>query len=228
MKTSNYSLITFLCLFVMLFSFSMCSTKTKEEKAADKMNEAIDELQKDLTNAGNNAEGGYTDAVNKMSEAMEQLKNDGKVVEPVNFRILKEGIPETFLGMERTKNEGETTGAMGFKVSTAKASFRDGDKSVDIEIIDVGGIGMAAMGMAAWAMADIDKETENGFERTTTFEGHKAFEKCNDDRCELSTWMNQRIIFNVKSYNLNIDDLKKGVKKDVDLKGLMNKVAEAM
>ena len=60
--------------------------------------------------------------------------------------------------MERTKNEGETTGAMGFKVSTAKASFKDGDKRIEIEIIDVGGIGMAAMGMAAWSMAEIDKE----------------------------------------------------------------------
>lgn len=228
MKTSNFSIITTLCLLVLLFSLSMCSTKTEEEKAADKMNEAIDEMQENMTDAAKNAEGNYSDAVNQMNEAMEQMKQDGKVVEPVNFRILKEGIPETFLGMKRTKNEGETTGAMGFKVSTAKASFSDGDKSVEIEVIDVGGIGMAAMGMAAWSMAEIDKEYEGGFERTTTFEGHKAFEKCNGDRCEFSSWLNQRIIFNVKSDNVGIDDLKKGVKKDVDLNGLMKKVAAEM
>lgn len=228
MKTSNFSIITTLYLLVLLFALSTCSSKTKEEKAADQMNEAIDEMQENMTDAANNAEGSYSDAVNKMNEAMEQMKQDGKVVEPVNFRILKDGIPETFLGMKRTKNEGETSGAMGFKVSTARASFSDGDKSVEIEVIDVGGIGMAAMGMAAWSMAEIDKEYEGGFERTTTFEGHKAFEKCNDSRCEFSSWLNQRIIFNVKSDNVGIDDLKKGVKKDVDLNGLMKKVAAEM
>ncbi len=225
MKTINFSFFTTLCLFVMLFCLTNCSTETKEEKAADEISDAMNELQDELKKAGNDVDGSVSDAMDKVGDAMEQLKKEGKVVEPVNFRILKEGIPETFMGMERTKNEGETAGAMGFKVSTAKATFKEGDKKVDIEIIDVGGLGMAAMGMAAWAMAEIDKESEDGFERTTTFEGHKAFEKCNGTRCEFSSWMSQRIIFNIKSNNVGIDEMKKGLKKDVDLDALMRKVA---
>ena len=228
MKSSIVAFFTTLCCVSFLLFFATCSSEKKEEKSAtDKMNEAIDEVQKEMTNTAENVEGSYQDAVNKMNEAMEQLKSDGKVVEPVNFRVLKEGVPETFLGMKRTKNEGETSGTMGFKVSTAKAAFEEGDKYVEIEIIDVGGIGMAAMGMAAWAMAEIDKETEDGFERTTKFEGHKAFEKCRDGRCEFSTWLNQRVIFNVRGTNVSIDDLKKGVKNDVNLSRLISKVAEA-
>jgi hypothetical protein len=226
MKTTNYSFFITLCFLVMMSSCTMCSTKTEEETAADEISNAMNELQEELKKAGNDVEGDVADAMGKVSEAMEQLKQDGKVVEPVNFRVLKGGIPLTFLGMERTKAEGETTGAMGFKISTAKATYQDGDKRVDIEIIDVGGIGMAAMGMAAWAMAEIDKESDNGFERTTTFEGHKAFEKCNGDRCEFSAWMGKRIIFNVKSYNVGMDDIKKGMKKDIDLDDLMDKVAD--
>lgn len=224
MKTSR-PFFTVLCFLVILFLFSMCSSEKKEKTPDEEIDEAMEELKKDLKEAGNDAESGISDAMNSVTEAMEQLKNDNKIVEPVNFRVLKSGIPETFLGMERTKNEGETTGAMGFKVSTAKATFKDGDRRVEIEIIDVGGIGMAAMGMAGWSMAEIDKESDDGFERTTTFEGHKAYEKCRNERCEFSTWMNQRIIFNVKGYNVDMDELKKGVRKDLDLDDLMENVA---
>ncbi len=228
MKPSILTFFTTLCCFSFLLLFNACSSeKPKEQTAADKINEAMDEMQKEMTNTAKSAEGTYSDAMNKMNEAMEQLKSDGKVVEPVNFRVLKEGVPETFLGMERTKNEGETSGALGFKVSTAKAAFRDGDKSVNIEIVDVGGIGMGAMSMAAWAMAEIDRETEDGYERTTTFEGHKAFEKCRNGRCELSVWLSQRIIFKAEGSNVSMDDLKKGVKKDVNLNKLISKVADA-
>ena len=222
MKTSLFSFITTFCLILMISSCTMCSKKTEEKTAAEELSDAMD----DLTKTGNETEGDYTDAMQKMQNAMDKLKQEGKVVEPVNFRVLKEGIPETFLGMERTKNEGETTGAMGFKVSTAKATFEDGDRRADIEIIDVGGIGMAAMGMAAWAMAEVDKEYDGGYERTTTFQGQKAFEKCKGERCEFSTWMGQRIIFNVKCYNIKMNEIKKGVKKDCDINGLMDSVAD--
>jgi len=162
MKTYRLSLFTVLCFLVMLSSCTTCSSEKEEKTPTDEISEAMNELQEELKKAGNDAQGGVEDAMNSVNEAMEQMKKDGKVVEPVNFRVLKTGIPETFLGMERTKNEGETTGTIGFKVSTAKASYKDGDKRVDIEIIDVGGIGMAAMGMAAWSMAEIDKESDGG------------------------------------------------------------------
>jgi len=38
--------------------------------------------------------------------------------------------------------------------------------------------------------------------------------------------MNQRIIFNVKGYKVDMDELKKGVKNDVDLDDLMENVAD--
>ena len=226
MKTSQYSFFTIFSFLVMIFLFTMCSTETEEKTATDEISEAMNELQEELKKAGNDAQGSVSDALNKVEDAVDELKKDNKVIEPVNFRVLKSGIPETFLGMERTKNEGETAGTMGFKISTAKATFEDGDRRIDIEIIDVGGIGMAAMGMAAWSMAEIDKESDEGYERTTTFEGHKAFEKCRNNRCEFSTWMNQRIIFNVKSNNVEMDDIKKGIKKDVNLDDLMENVAD--
>lgn len=37
----------------------------------------------------------------------------------------------------------------------------------------------ALIGVAAWSMIDRDKETENGYEKTTTYKGNKAYEKYN-------------------------------------------------
>ena len=226
MKTTKFPLLTTFCFLLMLSSCTMCSVEKEEKTPADEFSEAMEELQKDLNQAGKDAQGGIADAMNSINEVMEDMKKDGKVVEPVNFRVLKTGIPETFLGMERTKNEGETSGMMGFKVSTAKATFEEDDKRIEIEIIDVGGIGMAAKGLAAWSMAEIDRESDSGYERTTTFDGHSAREKCSGSRCEFSTWMDQRIILNVNAYNVDMDDIKKGIKKDIELDELMDKVAD--
>jgi hypothetical protein len=51
-----------------------------------------------------------------------------------------------------------------------------GAGSIDVMITDLGAMPGMAMGMAAWSMTTFDRSTTNGFERTTTYEGYKAFE----------------------------------------------------
>ena len=103
MKTSQFSFFMLFCCLVMSFSFTMCSTETEEKTVTDEFSEAMDDLRKELKKASNDPQGSVSDALNKVVDAMEGLKKDSKVVEPVNFRILKSAIPETFLGMERSK-----------------------------------------------------------------------------------------------------------------------------
>ena len=95
----------------------------------------------------------------------------------------------------------------GFNVSTVKARYKKEDKSINIEMIDAGGLGSAMMGLAAWSMLQIDKESDNGFERTTTYKDYKAFEKCNRSNCEFSIFVADRFLLNVNGNNVNIDDL---------------------
>ncbi len=117
----------------------------------------------------------FAENVEEMQKSMEQ----GKKYEVVDFRELKVLLPETLGDLKRNNSSGEKNSAMGFTVSQAKADYssEDGVKYVNVEIMDFGGAtgwgGIAAWG---WTMVEVDKETETGYEKTTKYKGHKAFE----------------------------------------------------
>ena len=142
---------------------------------------------------------------------------------PIDFRKLKELLPEEIAGFKRTEASGEKTGAMGFTISTAESKYKgNGNSSVKVEIFDTGGVaGVATMSLAAWTMADIDKETENGYEKTTKLEGHKAFEKYDalNKSGELNVLVADRYVVNVNGNNVSVDKLK-SILGDMDLEKL--------
>ncbi len=114
------------------------------------------------------------EAFQQMADKAKDMQENGPV-DPVDFRKLKDILPERAAGLERTEATGEKNGAMGFSLSQAEGKYGDGEASLEIEITDTGGVGgMAMMGMAAWAMAEVDKETATGYEKTTRIDGNKA------------------------------------------------------
>jgi hypothetical protein len=93
----------------------------------------------------------------------------------VDFRALKALLPESLGALKRTSATGEKNVAMGFGASHAEGRYGDGDTRITIKIADFAGAGaFAALSIAA---VEVDKETETGFERTTTIDGNKALEK---------------------------------------------------
>ncbi len=119
------------------------------------------------------------DFVDKAKEVQKSME-EGKKYEVVDFRELKALLPENLGDLKRTNAEGEKSGAMGFTISKAEADYNNEDYSqrIDIEITDLTGTsGFAGLAAWGWAMADVDKETETGYEKTTKYKGHKAFEK---------------------------------------------------
>ena len=144
-------------------------------------------------------------------------------VDPVDFRKLKELLPEEIAGFKRTEASGEKEGAMGFTISRAEAKYKgSSDATVDVEILDTGGIaGVATMALAAWTMADIDKETDTGYEKTTKLEGYKAYEKYNsqDKSGELNVLVADRYVVNVSGNNISVDELK-SILAELDLEKL--------
>ncbi len=210
MKTLNLAYL--LMFFTATLIFSCGSEPTPEEKAADKISEGLEKMTEGLGDVAKEAskdlEGGLAGALSQLENAVEDLKEDGVgKKKPLNFRKFTELFPESPDGYTRSKPTGESTGMAGFNVSTAKVKYEKNDKKINVEIIDAGGLGMAMMGMAAWSMVKVDKETENGFERTTTYKGNKAFEKCSNTRCEFSVFVGKRFLMNVKGRNVDIDDL---------------------
>ena len=109
-----------------------------------------------------------------LSPAMSRATNSAVAV--VDFRELKALLPADLPGMKRTAANGEKSSAMGMTVVYAEGKYASGDKTIEIKMSDYGGTGMAAMMAAGWTMQEIDRETETGFERTTTIGGYKAKE----------------------------------------------------
>ena len=96
----------------------------------------------------------------------------------MDFRALKELLPESIAGMRRVSSEGSRTNVMGVASSKAEAVYEDGKGGrIAYEITDAGTLtGVAAMAFA-WVNIEIDKEGDSGYERTTTVAGRKAYER---------------------------------------------------
>lgn len=159
------------------------------------------------------------EAMDQAKKAMEGLQN-GKTVEPVNFRELKALLPDKVGGLPQVNSEGQTTGVMGMNFSNAEGSYRneDGSKEIEVQIADFGGVGPAMMGMAYWVNIDVDNESSDGFERTGTFQGHKSFEKFNtgSNSGEIAVMVSKRFIVTMRGSGMSFEDLRKAV-SSIDL-----------
>lgn len=153
------------------------------------------------------------DAIKELDTAFGKLKEGN--AEVVDFRLLKEALPERVQGMERVSHNGQKTGIAGLNVSTADAEYRDGDKYISITLLDSGGLGAVMAGLAAWSKVEMDKETEDGYERTTMTDGKKAYEKYNRTTMagEIAIIAAERFLISVKGENVTEEDLSKAISK---------------
>ena len=156
------------------------------------------------------------DMVENITKEAEKMSNE-KPKEVVDAKLLKELLPSDADGLPRKEASSQKTGAMGFNVSTAEGRYKEGDSSIEVNIIDVAGTG-ALMGMAAWSMIDMDKETEDGYEKTTKYKGNKAYEKYDNKSKdgEIAVIVASRFVVTVKGNNVGIDKIKATL-EDIDL-----------
>lgn len=183
-----------------------CGSKEKEEEK--KNEESVSAL-------------GAVSAMKEMAEQAEEMQKKGPV-EAVDFRTLKELLPADVDGLARKEATGEKNGAAGMVISTANAKYanEDGSESIDLAIVDAGGTAML-MGLAAWSMVEIDKETEHGYEKTSTMGDYKSYEKYDnaDKDGEISVLVAKRFVVTAKGRGVSMDKIKAAV-EDVDLSKL--------
>ena len=152
------------------------------------------------------------DFVENMKEVQKSIE-EGQKYEVVDFRELKELLPESVGKLNRTNAEGEKSGAMGFTVSRAQGNYNNEDysESIDIEIVDLAGAsGMSGLAAWGWAIADIDKENETGYEKTIKYNGHKGYEKYNtqDMYGSLEVLVSGRYMVTINGSNVPMDFIK--------------------
>ena len=207
--TSKKLIIACLCLSIALFQG--CDGSSHEENKA----------QQGVTEDTNDPSGEPKNLEEAMDEVQKALQGDGEKKEVVDFRKLKELLPEKLAGLERTAYRGEKAGALGFNLSTASAEYGDGNQELEATIVDFAGVVSALMGMAAWSTVEMDREDENGYERTTKIEGYKAFEKYNSQARsgELSVLVEDRFIVTLKGRNIDEKAFRKAI-EGLDMKKL--------
>ncbi len=153
-----------------------------------------------------------------------QQANQGKVVEPLAPSAMKELLPAELSGLKRTDASAEGTQMGGVDISTAEAQY-DADgagASIHIAITDVGNLsGPMRMGMTRWAMAQYSRETDTGYEKTTTYAGCKAMEKYDTQSKDgtLRVFVADRWVVEVEGSEATMEVIKQAMDK-IDLKKL--------
>lgn len=173
----------------------MAVTQSREEqkvtKELEQVGKSLESFTKGLEKAGQSSGntqaegeapanlGDAMQAAGNVMQAFNQAASGGKTVEPVDFRQLKELLPELVDGMQRAEVSGEKSTALGMTISKAEARYTGEDRRViDVTISDIGNAsGLASLALYAWANNEIDKDSPTGYEKTTTFRGYKAYEK---------------------------------------------------
>lgn len=155
---------------------------------------------------------------NPFADAMKQLNEatgGGEAKEPVNFRELKKGFPESVRAYKMEDFGGSTNSSMGFTFSQAEAKYIDGDKRVDVEVIDAAGAGLLVKSLAAWSVTSIDREDSNGLARTGKIMGYRSFEEYNknNNSSSIALIIADRVIFTVRANGMDLDELRKFVER---------------
>ena len=204
----------------MCLSVAMTACKSPEQKAAEAAAKQLEEAGKQMEAASKN--GNLGDAMNAMGAAL-GATNGGKKVDVVEFKVLKDMLPESLGNMRRTSATGEKTAAMGMSVSNAEGRYEnDQNGSITVKLTDIGSMtGLAGMAAYAWAATTVERESDNGYEKTGTFNGYKSHERWEKSSSsgELSVLVAGRYVAEVSGYNTSMDALKDAMNK-IDLKKL--------
>lgn len=97
----------------------------------------------------------------------------------IDFRELKNSLPEALAGLRRTNARGEKTSALGATVSSAEGTYGATDGPVfTVKISDLGALGpVGALAGMATSVKEVDSEGDAGYERSAEYRGHRGLEK---------------------------------------------------
>jgi hypothetical protein len=146
-------------------------------------------------------------ASNNSGADMEKLMEEMKNLPALTNDQLKALLPETLLGMKRSSFA--TNSMMGYGIATGKYKSDDG-KELGVIIYDcVGPAGVAWYNMMYWGMS-MEQQDENGYKKTTTFNGTKAIESYDkgEEKYSLIYPSSNRLLVTVEGRNTGLDMVK--------------------
>lgn len=144
------------------------------------------------------AMGQIQDAVEKAAKAAKESQ-EMKAVDPVHFSKLIELLPKAPAGFTADGDpRGETTNAMGFKVSTAEQGYSAEGKSLQVKLTD--GAFNAPLYAFVTMASQFARESTEGYEKGVTYDGSPGVEKWRKDGgdAELTVVVGKRFLVQVE------------------------------
>jgi hypothetical protein len=147
--------------------------KSSEEKKEEKKEQQ----------AAKTAEAGAAEAakgLEQMAKGLEAMASgaaagNAQPVDPVSFRDMQALFPE-FEGWEKGKPTGERMSAP-FKYSQAEVRYTKGDSRLELKMVDSGFNQLLLTPYAMFLTAGYEKETSDGYEKSTKVNGQPGWEK---------------------------------------------------
>lgn len=144
----------------------------------------------------------------------------------IHFRQLKAFLPKEHEGMKRTSVEAGKNSAMGMTIGYAEAEYKGEDTYASINIQDISAMsGYMRMAQFAWASQEMERESEDGFERTTRIDGLMAKEefRYRNNSGSIDLIVDDRFMVEVRGRGMEMDQLRSfvkalGLKKLAELK----------
>ena len=135
---------------------------------------------------------------------------------PIDFRKLKEMLPESLAGMKRTEATGEKTAFGEMKFSQARATYtKDADNAdaprIELQILDYGTNKQMIEGLAMWTKMEVDTESDGGYQKSTKVKDQPAMEQYQNDAKTgvLQLFVGERFFVTVTVQNLPAEQFKK-------------------
>jgi hypothetical protein len=154
---------------------------------------------KELSKNPITALGQLTDAAQKAADTAKEME-EMKPVDPVSFGALIPLLPAAPAGWTAAgEARGETTQAMGVKVSEAERSFEKGDQHLRVKIVDGAYNPLIYAGVTM--AAQFARESTEGYEKGVTLDGNPGIEKWNkaDKRAELDVVVAKRFLVSIEA-----------------------------
>jgi len=132
---------------------------------------------------------------------------------PIDFKQLKTLLPALIAGMPRVDDRGRRTEFMGVALSEYKGTYpTSAGGSITVAIVDAGDtLSTLRLPAFSWVAGEsaIDHKSGTGFERTTTYQGLKAYEKYDtaNPASEMAVLVNSHAGVSLQGYNVTMKEL---------------------
>lgn len=181
--------------------FALGCGQSDEEKIELAMNQMqADQLAKSKLMAS------AADSLYGIRSQRSPVRDSGDYSQPLSSRELKSLLPENVADMNRADIAAGNEGG------------------ILLTITDLGSLkGVTAMPEYRWATSDVDRMTENGYEKSIIYKGYRGIEKYDHAQRngEIQILVAGRFVVQAQGFKMSIDEIKTAL-NDVDLERLTN------